>query len=155
MPEPTDRPQVSDLESALRTLRPRADLDREALMYHAGRACARGNWAWQLAAGGSTTLAAVLGLLLLTRPAAPVVERIVVHTVYVPAPPQEQPAPPSPPPEAPATSTTSEPSAWQSYLSPHPLHDHVLRWGLDGLPPAPDLGPRDSSETPAGLLRSQ
>jgi hypothetical protein len=151
MSEPTDRPEVNDLENALCSLRPRADLDREAVLYRAGRASARGTWAWPLVACASTTLAVVLGVLLLTRPAAQPLERVVERIVYVPAPPRQE----APPASEPSVPPSSEPSAPDAYGSPYPLLDHVLRWGLDGLPPAPDYGPANPSDSPAGLLRMQ
>jgi hypothetical protein len=152
MPEPTDRPEVSDLENALCSLRPRADLDREAILYRAGRASVRGSWAWPLVACTSTALAAVLGVLLLARPAAPPGERVVERIVYVPTPPRQEPPPPTPEPSPPPP---SEPSALDTYGGPNSLLDHVLRWGLDGLPPAPDYRPANPSDSPAGLLRTQ
>jgi hypothetical protein len=154
MPEPTDRPEVTDVESALRGLRPHAELDRCAVLYRAGRASVRGNWIWPLAAVLSTSVGVVLGWLLLTRPAAPTVERIVERIVYLPAPPRQEPAPPLPP-ESSTTPATSELSAVDGYFGPQSVRDHVLRWGLDGLPPAPNLGPIDPSETPASLFHSQ
>jgi hypothetical protein len=96
MPEPTRDTELTELEAALRGLQPRADLDRAAVCFRAGRASARSGWVWPLAAVASAATAAVLGFLLLTRPVPPAVERIVVVTVPVPTP-----APPDAPQPAP------------------------------------------------------
>jgi hypothetical protein len=157
MAERADDAEVKDLESTLRGLRPRADLDREALMYRAGRAAAGRGWGWPLTTAAALALAATLAVRLWTLP-PPAGERIV----FVPAPPasvapQEHGAPPlltqEPTPAAPAASADA-PDALP-YASPHPLRDHVLRWGLDGLPPAPELSPTPPTDTPASLLRTQ
>jgi hypothetical protein len=157
MPERADDPEVMDLESALRGLRPRADLDREVLMYQAGRAAAGRGWGWPLATAAALALVATLAIRLFTL-APPAVERIVlVPAAPAPQPPRESGASPLPaqeptritPPESAET-----PDAFL-YPSPHPLRDHVLRWGLDGLPPAPELAPTPPSDSPASLLRIQ
>jgi len=118
---------LTALESALRDLRPRPEtLRRDVLMYRAGRASAR-RWGWPLATLGATTLAAVLGILLLIRPAPIVVE----HVVYLPTPEieKERATPPNNPEVA-----GKQADAWQRYLR---MQEHVLRRGLDGLPPPP------------------
>jgi hypothetical protein len=158
MPEPTHDPEVTDLESALRGLRPRADLDREALMFQAGRASAGRGWGWPVATAAALALAAGMAVLVFIRPAPPVVERIV----HVPAPAAPQPPPddrPSPPPSQEPTATTSAESAEAPGSFPYPgppsLREHVLRWGLDGLPPVPDSAPTPPGDSPASLLRTQ
>jgi hypothetical protein len=154
MPEPNRETDLTDLEAALRGLQPRADLDRAALWFRAGRASVRSGWAWPLAAGVSAAAAAVLGCLLLTRPAPPAVERIVYVTVPMPVP-QPAPVPPSPPPEAetPLASAVREMPEWGSPTEGRRLGDHILRWGLDGLPQPIEPTPTPP-ETPASLLRA-
>jgi hypothetical protein len=111
-------PGLSGLEGALQALVPRpAALDRDAVVFRAGRASVR-RWPWACATAGSTAAAAALGVLLLARPVVPV-ERVV----YLPAP-----APPGvnaqlpPPPPAP------EPSTPRGRFP-----DAPLARGLDGL----------------------
>ncbi len=155
MLEPTHDTDLTDLEAALRTLQPRADLDRAALWFRAGQAAARGRWAWPLAALVSSAAAAVLGCLLLTRPAPPTVERVVFVPIPVPAP--VPPEIPSPPPEAQTPLAAAVPEVPDWGLSPPAvrLRDHVLRWGLDGLPLPAEPTPSPPPETPASLLRLQ
>jgi hypothetical protein len=142
-----DDAQMSELEAALRGLQPRADLNRDALMFRAGRASAQRGWGWRLAAGASAVLAGVFGLLFFFRLQSPAVERIV----YLPAPSTH----PLPPPEPRMPNTPAAPMEspytpdWLPARNPRPLLDHLLRWGLDGLPPAPEPAPADS---PANLL---
>jgi hypothetical protein len=157
MPEPSEA-DLKELETALRSLQPRADLDLAALWFRAGRASAPRGWGWPLAAGASAALAAVLGLLLM-RPDPPAVERVVYVPVREPAPAvrperQPEPEPPSPPRDPgtpPAVAEVPEGS-----LSPDALRlrEHVLRWGFDGLPMPREPAPAAPADTPASLLRA-
>jgi len=139
---------LNRLESALRGLTPSADpLDRDALLYEAGRAyeAARAavpppRWPWPLAAAVSAMLAVTFGIVLLTGPSR-MVERVVYvqppAPAPVPAPPADTPAPPEQPPAA------SSASPWEPEPTPYEQAcDNVLRWGLDGLPPAPPARPQ-------------
>jgi hypothetical protein len=160
MPEPTRDPELTELEAALRGLQPRADLDRAALCFRAGLASAHSGWVWPLAAVTSAATAAVLGFLLLTRPVPPAVERIVVVTVPVPTPippdvSQPAPVPPSPPTDAgtPLAAAVPETTEWGLSSEGQRLREHILRWGLDGLPQPQEAASSTPSETPASLLR--
>jgi hypothetical protein len=151
MPDP-DRaeplnPDLSALEASLRTLAPTpAAVDRDRLMYAAGRASAPRAWAWPLAAVTSTLAACVLGVLLLLRPESRPAERIV----YVPVP--------APSPEQPTVEPASTPEeAAPSWLAPsrsRRLEEQILRWDLDALPPTPTPGGRPTGESYHMLLRS-
>lgn len=78
----SEEDELTALELALRELRPRGEtIPRDVLMYRAGRASLR-SWFWPSTAAMTTTVAVLLGVVLLLRPAPPVVERIV----YVTAP---------------------------------------------------------------------
>ncbi len=149
MPEPLE-PRLNEVATALAALAPRPPaLDRDRLLFHAGRASAPRPWFWRLTTAGSTALAAVLAALLLFRPAPAPVERIVYIRVE-PAPPKAD----APPAAAPAE---SEPPAVPLYPWPATpyarMEDKVLRWGLDGLaePPAPPDAPPDTVDS---LLKS-
>lgn len=78
-------PAESELESALRSLRPaRAAIDRDRLMFQAGRASARrGGRVWL---GATMALAAALGVSLVVRPGPREVVRIVRVEAEAPKP---------------------------------------------------------------------
>jgi hypothetical protein len=148
MPEPPLSGDLKALEARLRGLTPAAAPDRDRLMFEAGRASARRGWAWPLAAVTASLTAAVLAVVLLTRPGPTPTERIV----YLPAPAERPEAPPSAPVEPPVRSA-EPPSAPQTLSRYQRLQDQLLRWDLDGLPsataaPAPPAPSRDD------LLRS-
>lgn len=151
MAEHEDRAELSGLETALRELTPRCELDREALMFAAGRASARARWAWPCLAAVSTAAAAVLAVILGSRP-APVPEVRVVY-VQVPAPAVAD----HPPPPAPGPDSSPAPGAsdWPPVAAGMRLREHLFHWGLDGLP-LPAAPPSDgSSDNPASLLRQE
>ena len=129
MPEPID-PELASFEKELRDLAPRPGcLDRDALLFAAGRASAKAG-RWRAAPAGLVALSLALGVALAVRPAPPVVERVV----YVPDEPEAMPEPPS----------VLTPPA----ISRERLIEQVFLHGLDGLPdtsaedaplPLPDL----------------
>src|SRR5690242_1894554 len=95
MSGPTNEPELTAVERALAGLTPAAGgLNRDALMFAAGRASARRGWGWPAAAGGSALAAAVLGAVLLFRPAP---EPVVRYVWVTPPPPRTD---MTPPPEA-------------------------------------------------------
>jgi len=161
---PSD-PEVTAIESALRALVPsRSVLDRDQLMFRAGRVAARSRfvarWAWPSIAATLAIVAAGEGALLARRPGHHVVERLVI--VEVPAPTTADPPEPvvilrqNPP----IPSTNPEPT-WPMASEALRLRRQVLRFGLDGLPDPPHLlshsdegarPPGATSESP-GLLR--
>ena len=123
MSEPSEGVNLNDLESALRELRPRPEtLDREALMYRAGRASARG-WGWPLATLVSSALALGLSIALSIRPAP--------ATVYVDVKSPQSDAVISSP--SPPFTEDAEFGAWLRYIH---LQEKVSLNGLDGLPPS-------------------
>ena len=118
MPEPID-PELASFADDLRGLAPRAGgLDRDVLLFAAGRVSAKAG-RWRAAAAGLAALSLALGVLLAARPAPPVVERVV----HVPVEPEPTPEPPSvaPPPT----------------ISRDRLIEQVFLRGLDGLPEVP------------------
>jgi hypothetical protein len=142
--------ELNALEAGLRQLAPRAPtLDRDALMFRAGRASAPRGWAWPLAAAASTLVAVALGMALALRPDPPTSVRVV----QVPAP---EPAPsPGPEPVSPPAPTVSGDS-WSPESSRYfRLQEQVLRWGLDGLPPLPPATAPPEPATLDNLLRLQ
>ena len=113
MPESID-PELASFEEELRDLAPRPGcLDRDALLFAAGRASAKAS-RWRAATAGLVALS--LGVLLAVRPTPPVVERIVV-------------APVEPEPVYEPVPRTLPPS-----ISRQTLIDQVFLHGLDGLP---------------------
>lgn len=152
MPEPLE-PRLNEVAAALAGLRPSPPaLDRDRLLFNAGRASASRPWLWRVATAASTTLAVVLAAVLILRPAPAAVEHVVYVRVEPPTPPPK--ADPAPP----AVAVESEPAvspplySWPS--TPYTrLEDRVLRWGLDGLaePTPTEAAP---PETLDSLLRS-
>jgi hypothetical protein len=140
MSENHPRPEITEVEALLRGLKPAAGgLDRDHVLFRAGRASARGTgrlgWPALSAVLGLATVA--LSVALAARPAP--AERVVYVEVVRPAPvpsPKEADRPNSgdellPPPTA---------SADRVFVSGgRPLLERqLLRWGLDALPaPAP------------------
>lgn len=140
-------PALDALAGALRGLAPRGGLDRDALMFRAGRASAPRGLAWPLAAAASAAAALALGVLLWARPEpAP---RVVERVVYLPAESSPR-APDQPAPSTGGDGTGT--GSWSSYLRMLP---RVARSGFDGLPPLPEPPPDgDATPTPDALFRS-
>ncbi len=155
-PEELPLPNVSAIEAALAALAPApAALDRDRLMFQAGRAAGgAASWGWPAATGALTALAAALALVMVLRP--PVVTQTVV--VRVPAEATPAPAPPKPEPETPADSprVTARPAevATSSPISPGylRLQEQILRWGLDALPAGRPAAPAEPPITVEQLL---
>lgn len=142
--------ELDALETQLRRLAPReSDIDRDQLMYRAGRDSVRGLWVWPVATAVSTLTAMVLGVLLSMQPG----ERVV----YVPIV-EQAPSPPvivSPPSER---IEASGPVAVEELSPKQRLLEHLVRWGLDGLSPAPPpLGspPRSLSSHYSDLTKGE
>src|SRR5262249_30724133 len=77
VPGQTRTPALNARAGALAGLKPRpAALDRDALMFRAGRASAPRGWKWPLATAALSLVALGLGIALLVRPQPQVVERI-------------------------------------------------------------------------------
>ena len=117
MPEPID-PELISFEEELRNLAPRPGcLDRDELLFAAGRASAKAG-RWRAATAGLFALSLALGVLAV-RPAPPVVERVV--PVPVEPEPVYEPAPRTSPPA----------------ISHDRLIEQVFLLGLAGLPEVP------------------
>jgi hypothetical protein len=151
---------LNDFARDLGQLRPTpALLDRHAVLYRAGFAAGRRSLARPLgAAAVAAGVLAVTFAALWARERRPSPERVV----FVPVAVQSQPAPPqheSPPPDFVAESVpaggpkpvVSEPSFLTARQK---LEEHLLRWGLDGLPPPPSTPsePRLKAEDLLGSL---
>lgn len=139
MSKETPDSRLGELETALARLTPSGGgLDRDALLFRAGKASARQRrWPWQAATGALALLAASLGAVLVLRPQPERVREIVVVHVPVQAPvadqPPESPRDPRPGPSAVFEEPTSAPT---DYLR---LRQQVVRWGPDVLPHTPPL----------------
>lgn len=126
MSERANESPLIDLERALLALAPTPPaLDRDRLLYEAGRRAARRRGrVWPAATAALTLLALALGGVLVLRPTPPPAERIV----YIPTPavpPESTLAPEARPP-------TADPGGYFQ------LRDQLLARGLDALPaPAP------------------
>jgi hypothetical protein len=140
MPQPSDLndPEPDALAAELQRLAPRpASLDRDRLLFEAGRASAPRVWPWQLIAGAGVLTSLLLAVGPVFRPPT-VVERVV----YVPR--DEPPvhlriAPPIPDrPDGPSSGSPEQPSPLTRYQL---LQEKLLRWGLDGVEREPPLLP--------------
>ena len=147
-------PRLNDVAAALTALAPRPPaLDRDRILFDAGRASAPRPWFWRMTAATTTSCAIVLAAVLIFRPIPVPVDRVVYVQVAVQpsqlAPPKEDPIP-SP---APAESEPPEPAySWPT--TPYTrLEDRLLRWGLDGLG-EPSPPPAAPPETLKSLLQS-
>lgn len=142
------------IETEIGALRPASRLDRDALLFEAGRAAGRRSRdrLWAGAAAGLLLVSAVEGAFLATRPGPRVVERLIV--IHEPAAlPETQTL--DAPPESPAPRPLP---SWPLTESPQGrLQRQILRYGLDGLSPSP-IGPAAlgaADMTVGGLLRSE
>jgi hypothetical protein len=125
MPERPHDAELTGLEAVLLTLKPAAaGIERDRLMFEAGRRSARRGRLWPCAAVALALVSAALGAALAMRPAPPAVVRVVF--VERPA------APPSVP--APGPVERSPAPAAADYFR---LQEQLLSRGLDGLPPPP------------------
>jgi hypothetical protein len=130
---------LSALESKLTSLTPQPSaLDRDYVLYHAGRASVRPGWFWQAATGFLVVVVACLSLALLYRP----IQRsdpLVVQDVP-PIPPQPVPPTPStliPSPrvtEADPTYRVAQAERERSQAENLRQRDQVLRFGIESLP---------------------
>ena len=143
--EGTLTPTERQLEAALGALAPaRAGIDRDALMFRAGRASSRrGTHAWRAT---TLVLAAALVVSLLERPGRRVVERIVRVEVEKPAP---SPAPTAGPGAQPPTvEVRLDLAQWEARARYVELLNRVARQGPSALPRprAPVLPQTDALE---------
>jgi len=133
MSNPTHDPELTAVEQALAGLAPTVgQLNRDALMFAAGRGSVRRGWTWPIAAMGSTLAALALAAVLLFHPTPEPVERIV----YRDAAPKIEKIDPRPDP---APSAEEAPSSGPQRPEPDYLtvRNQVVRWGDAGLPSAP------------------
>lgn len=132
MSEQHPAPDLTALADELRRLAPREPaLDRDATLFRAGRASAPRRWLWPAATAISSLTAAVLGAVLYFQPPPQTVT--VKEAVYID------------PPTAVVESLPVETPDDAEEPSPHRrLHDHLLRWGLDGLASPPPHLPTQS-----------
>jgi hypothetical protein len=125
-------PDLAGLTAALGGLAPATALNRDRLLYEAGRrAAVRGRRPWQLTAGAFAGLAIALGL----RAVTSAVPEPQVHVVYVPRPEVE----PQPPAAVASGSPLHDKQAIVALPPPAPylrLRDQVVRFGADSLPAA-------------------
>jgi hypothetical protein len=126
MSENLGDPGLTQLATALSALAPRpAVLDRDRLMFAAGRRSARCSRLWPCVSALLAVLSVGLGTALVLRPEP--------RVVYV--------TPPAPPPPAPAEAREPTVAAkddhWQEQIESLRLRNRVLRLGVEALPEAP------------------
>jgi hypothetical protein len=137
------------LESQLTSLTPQpSSLDRDYLLYHAGRASVRQGWLWQAATGFLVLVVAALSMALLYRPIQRSEPLVVERVVYVPA---ERPAAPPSPAASSSASVVRAGVNDQTHLvaeldrrtDTETLHlrDQIFRFGIESVPePRPSPG---------------
>jgi hypothetical protein len=161
MPEEPQDQELSRLQAALRRLTPRpANIDRDRVLYEAGRAAARGSRLWPWATFGMAVLASCLAMALVLHSAADPM-RHVVH-VPTPAPPAAVQAAPAVEelrevllvPEAPGAVAAPEPDDY-SYLR---MHQAAMQTGIDqalhGGEPMPPLPAAPTRPIPTAGTRN-
>ena len=138
MPERPHESPLTDVERALLTLAPAPPaLDRDRLLFEAGRRSAPGRRLWPCATAALALLAAGLGAAMVLRPAPPPIVRII---------PMDRPVPP--PPTAPASPEPADESPAPAGPGYFQLQEQLLTRGLDGLPepPPPPAVPPEALE---------
>jgi hypothetical protein len=154
MSEAHDHPEMNALEASLGKLSPSpAALDRDQLMFQAGRASARLRWLWPAVAGTASLTAAALALVLVFRPVpVSVVEQrvVVIRQQAPPAVPAHPETPPEPWVETSAPVEDEPPLPQAEYLR---RRQEVLRWGVDMLPPLAPGGPPPAPVLTPGAIR--
>ena len=143
-----ERRELGPIEEALASLRPAVGgLDRDRLMWEAGRASRRTPLVWPLATAAVALVAVALAAWPRQAPEARVVERIVYVTPAPSAPAQAVLL------VAPAVLAAEPPETWQpsgpGYVA---LRNAVLARGIDALPEAP-AGAAAKPESVRDLLR--
>jgi hypothetical protein len=154
--DPIDE-EMTSLAEALGALAPaRPPIDRDRLMYDAGRAegrrQARARRGWPAMAAGLAVVAAGEGALLVRRPPPRVIERVVV----IREPARQDPRSPAvlaaPGPDRPRSGDFPG----LGWTARDRLADQVIRYGLNGLPASPPLIARDDPEMrPEDSIRSR
>ncbi|HYT90451.1 MAG TPA: hypothetical protein VEL76_17225 [Gemmataceae bacterium] len=133
MSDPINDPEVARLEAALIGLAPApAQIDRDALLFRAGRDSASRGRFWPCTAALFAVVAGGLVVTLAVRPAPQIAERVVYVVVPQPAPDAQ--AIIAPPALSVAQSESVVPSSERARLSAAALQQWVLRWGVEGLP---------------------
>ncbi|MBM4070875.1 MAG: hypothetical protein FJ271_18265 [Planctomycetes bacterium] len=148
-------PRADDLEAALRGLTPVAPaLDRDRLMYQAGRASRAGaGRCWAIAVGLLAVALAPLTIRMSLNRPEPRGQRMVVRvpsTAPQPLPHQPMPPPQPPLPYDQPPYLTEERGDHSPDVTYFRAEKSVLRWGLDGLPssPAPPVPVRPADPLP-------
>ncbi len=152
----TRRPDLSDLEAALGSLRPVPVAARDRILFRAGQDSARSrppaglsHRCWPAVAAGLAAVAAGEGMMLAHRPTPAVVERVVL--VREPAP-----QPPQPVPIAVDRASAFAPSEPIERSPRSRLAEQIARYGLEGFPsPALDRSQRIPLASGRALLRRE
>ncbi len=163
MAEQDHDPALNQLGRRLRDLSPQAcPLDRDALMFRAGRSSARAHWVWPLLTALASVLAVTFAAALLVQPPPPVPAANWTSGSRIQGFQGSSPLPPQPfgsidPPSESEGDAVAVPKD-DLWATPDTGYFHtqnsLLRWGLDGVPPPPAEAAPRPAEKPAMLLRS-
>jgi hypothetical protein len=142
MSDQSPNPALNALESKLTSLTPLpSGLDRDYLLYHAGRASVRGlGWFWPSATGFLLLVTAGLSLALLVRPVQrpepQVIERIVRVPLEVPRPAAPSTSAQALSPHVAATYSSDDEYEKQQAENAR-ARRQAFRFGVDSVPPPP------------------
>jgi hypothetical protein len=139
MSEQARDPALNALESKLTSLTPLPSaLDRDYLLYHAGRASMRGaGWFWPTATWILLVVTAGLTFILLYRPVQRLDPQIVERIVYVPSEPAPATVPSSrvnPPPSHALATYAIDEEREREQADNVRIRQQVYRFGVDSLP---------------------
>lgn len=143
---------LAPIEAALRSLNPaRSAVDRDAIMFQAGRESMRTRWVWPSATAALVLIACGEAAFFTTRPTPEprIIERIVeVPTVEYSAPVvilRRNPV---------STEPDPRPERLTAYDNHH-LRDQALRFGVEGLPEPPPPASRIDPDRDRELFRAE
>lgn len=148
--------ELKAFEAALKGLVPSSPaINRDQLMYRAGRASARGSGGWQTATVILSCTVVALGAMWAVR-ARP--EPGPPRVVYLRVPAQPSAPPPSLPVDPPPAEEPSPTFTVSTTTDPIPryrqVQENVMRWGLYGLPAPPRLPRPDEARSLDAMLDS-
>jgi hypothetical protein len=150
--------ELKAFEDALKALAPSPPaINRDRLMYQAGKSAAPAPRGWQAATAVLSCLVVALAATSALRPPPPAQERVVYVRVHAqppePPPPSLPEGPPSPEQEQAGPSFTVS-----AAIEPMPRYrraqENVIRWGLYGVPAPPAIPKPDEAQSLDTMLDS-
>lgn len=160
---PNRKIALTEIEAALRSLAPASGaIDRDAVMFRAGRRSARRGWVWPSASAALALVVLGETAYFTTRPAPE--PRIIERERIVEVPKAEYSAPVVILRRNPAAAVDSVPvvptdlggdSGWLAIQDNYRLREQALRFGVDGLPDPPPSASRADPARDRELFRTE